>query len=334
MLDLLSRTQGSALPGFLAKFFILINVISGFNTDVIFDGVTYHIQTEDKGLKTPLILSLVYVGGTILASKRVSYDDLLVSDFNEEELSAKLQRQHKLICAAVKAGRIEDLKRMTAAQNAENASHLKEKNYKPHSLNSEVAANVKVSEPKGVEKDFSQFPRQSKKSPLELSSPFDVSIPKPNEELVWEISDNAIEDLIIEDVEIVGEELFLPDEAVAVIADSIMEIPEVNAVFPKQHSKIVISLQNDKTLRGGERENLKILLNRENSTVGIDHAHLVVKILGSSFRPLIFHSKTDENGFASVDVKLPNFKEGRAAILVKAMCRGEQAEFRKEILQG
>src|SRR3712207_8634031 len=38
-------------------------VITGFNTDIPFEGVTYHVQTEDKGLETPLILSLVYVGG-------------------------------------------------------------------------------------------------------------------------------------------------------------------------------------------------------------------------------------------------------------------------------
>jgi len=43
-------------------------VITGYNTDVEFDGVVYHVQTEDKGLDTPVILSLVYSGGAILAS--------------------------------------------------------------------------------------------------------------------------------------------------------------------------------------------------------------------------------------------------------------------------
>ena len=41
-------------------------VITGFNTDIEYQGVTYHVQTEDKGVKTPLILSLVYNRGTIL----------------------------------------------------------------------------------------------------------------------------------------------------------------------------------------------------------------------------------------------------------------------------
>ncbi|HEX8719393.1 MAG TPA: hypothetical protein VF736_02010, partial [Pyrinomonadaceae bacterium] len=73
------------------------------------------MQTEDKGLKTPLILSLVYVGGTIIASKRTPYEDLVSKGFDEEALAERLQRQHKLIIAAIKAGRVDDLKRMAGA---------------------------------------------------------------------------------------------------------------------------------------------------------------------------------------------------------------------------
>lgn len=87
-------------------------MITGYNTDVEHNGVVYHVQTEDKGLQTPLILSLVYTGGAILASKRSAYDDLIASGFEEKVLVERLERQHKLICAAVHAGRIEELKRM------------------------------------------------------------------------------------------------------------------------------------------------------------------------------------------------------------------------------
>lgn len=89
-------------------------MITGYNTDVEHNGVIYHVQTEDKGLRTPVILSLVYTGGAILASKRSAYDDLIASGFEENVLVERLERQHKLICAAVHAGRIEELKRMGA----------------------------------------------------------------------------------------------------------------------------------------------------------------------------------------------------------------------------
>jgi len=85
-------------------------LLTGFNTDVEYDGVVYHVQTEDKGLQTPFILSLVYTGGAILASKRSPYDDLVAGGFDEGVLAERLSRQHKLICAAVHAGRIEDLR--------------------------------------------------------------------------------------------------------------------------------------------------------------------------------------------------------------------------------
>jgi hypothetical protein len=88
-------------------------VITGYNTDVEHGGVTYHVQTEDKGLNTPIILSLVYSGGAILASKRSPYDDLIAAGFDQNALIERLQRQHKLICAAINAGRINDLKRMS-----------------------------------------------------------------------------------------------------------------------------------------------------------------------------------------------------------------------------
>ena len=88
-------------------------MITGYNTDVEHGGVTYHVQTEDKGLNTPIILSLVYSGGAILASKRSPYDDLIAAGFDQSALVERLQRQHKLICAAINAGRVEDLKRMS-----------------------------------------------------------------------------------------------------------------------------------------------------------------------------------------------------------------------------
>jgi hypothetical protein len=88
-------------------------VISGFNTDIEYEGVVYHVQTEDKGVNSPIILSLVYTGGTILASKRTPYNDLVEAGYDERVLTERVHRQHKLICAAIKAGRLDDLKKMS-----------------------------------------------------------------------------------------------------------------------------------------------------------------------------------------------------------------------------
>ena len=58
------------------------------------------------------------------------------------------------------------------------------------------------------------------------------------------------------------------------------------------------------------------------------------EIVGTSFRPLIFHAKTDSNGIAVVHLQLPHFTSGRAAILIRAMSEGEEVELRRIITQG
>jgi len=115
-------------------------VITGYNTDVEYDGVVYHVQTEDKGLRTPLILSLVYVKGEILAAKRAPYDDLIAGGFDEKILVQRLERQHKLICAAVHAGRIEDLKRMSGREAGANVSPAPDETHRELPLEPEPAA--------------------------------------------------------------------------------------------------------------------------------------------------------------------------------------------------
>src|SRR3972149_72348 len=51
-------------------------MITGFNTDVKYRGVVYHVQTEDKGAGNPLIETLIYKGGEILSSRRLPHASL------------------------------------------------------------------------------------------------------------------------------------------------------------------------------------------------------------------------------------------------------------------
>ena len=123
-------------------------MITGYNTDIEHNGVVYHVQTEDKGLRTPVILSLVYTGGAILASKRSPYDDLVTSGFEEKVLVERLERQHKLICAAVHAGRIEELKRMGERSHLSRESAAEPSN--PPIKKGEDEAKTKAGPPAGT----------------------------------------------------------------------------------------------------------------------------------------------------------------------------------------
>jgi hypothetical protein len=82
-------------------------VLTGFNTDIEFDGVTYHVQTEDRGAANPLIESLVYVKGEILATRRTAYSNLLEAGAEQPAIQILMERQHRNIVDAIRVGRID-----------------------------------------------------------------------------------------------------------------------------------------------------------------------------------------------------------------------------------
>lgn len=321
-------------------------MISGFNSDIEFQGTIYHVQTEDKGLDTPIILSLIYTRGEILAAKRSPYDDLIAAGFDEAELNERLQRQHKLICAAVRAGRIDDLKRMSMKESQ------KKRPSKGKALDIPlVDAAPPVEAPKPVETPKPVEIAKEETAPLTLPAetpkpepvktpviapvaPKDAApIPRPEEDLVVDIPISIIEEPFFDDVEVVEygdyeeEETILPAEAVRIITDSVgnEELDD---------DKLKIRLLGRSTFNSGEATTLDILVARGGKLgKGVGGAHLVIKILGSSFKPLIFHTKADDNGISQVHLEIPDIKGGRAAILIKALYEGEEIELRQVISQ-
>jgi hypothetical protein len=307
-------------------------VITGFNTDVEYQGVTYHVQTEDKGVSTPLILSLVYDGGTILASKRSPYDDLLKDKFDEKVLAERLDKQHKLICAAVKAGRIEDLKRMTL-KNAEASKQKKlvvQKEVRPPAPEPAAPPPAPVTNlSPGLADTIDQAKAGAAPPPPRIPQPAAApAVPKPRQELEFGFSiDITEDDLIIDGAEIVEEDMILPAEAVEIVS-------EFAASGQKGSGKLGIDFTSETSFKGGERKTLGIIIYRGEPVNPVNNAQIMVKVIGSNFRPLIFHAKTDEKGVATVHLQLPHFKSGRAALLVRAMSEGEESEIRRRIAHG
>jgi hypothetical protein len=84
-------------------------VLTGFNTDIVHSGTTYHVQTEDKGRSNPLVESLVYTSGEILYTRRTPYDDLVEQDVDREAIASLMERQHRSIVDAVQGGGLERL---------------------------------------------------------------------------------------------------------------------------------------------------------------------------------------------------------------------------------
>ncbi len=83
-------------------------MVTGFNTDVKHDAKVYHVQTEDKGVDNPLIETLIYVGGEILAARRSSYADLLEGDIDEKQIAERIEGQHNRMILDIKEGKYDN----------------------------------------------------------------------------------------------------------------------------------------------------------------------------------------------------------------------------------
>ncbi len=299
-------------------------MITGFNTDVEHEGVVYHVQTEDKGLKSPLLLSLVYVGGTILASKRTPYDDLIAEGYDEKALAERLQRQHKLICAAIKAGRIEDLKKQTERESASR---------------SKTTEQVESRAPQPVEAIIEEVQEAPQPEITEMPP-----APIPVEEFIIETGNIAdsmppayftttpIEPRVVQSEP--------PPEASAP-APSRAEIEHVDYSRVVDYEQpeapatdLLITLLDEKKFVAGEFVKIMLHVGRGwNGHRSVQNAAVTLKVLGSSFRPLIFSGKTANDGTAVFYAMLPYFTSGRAAILLSATEGGDRAELRRVIHQ-
>jgi len=79
-------------------------MVPGFNTDFKYRGETYHVQTEDNGVGNPVVVTLLYHKGAILASRRTPYQDLAGKPGFEQELMVLMKSQHKDLMRALLAG--------------------------------------------------------------------------------------------------------------------------------------------------------------------------------------------------------------------------------------
>ncbi|MDA3904218.1 MAG: hypothetical protein PF441_12325 [Desulfuromusa sp.] len=70
-------------------------MIVGFNHNVSYRSVDFHVQTEDGGLKRPQLVTLLYHGGTIIASQKTSYADIIKVDALDHVVEELAKEQHK-----------------------------------------------------------------------------------------------------------------------------------------------------------------------------------------------------------------------------------------------
>lgn len=281
-------------------------MITGFNTDIEHEGVIYHVQTEDKGLDTPIILSLVYAGGAILASKRSPYEDLIKEGFSDEALAERLKRQHRLICAAIHSGRINDLKKMSGRE-----------------VGSSVATETE--EAAEVTSPADEFELEVGDA---LSQKYEP--PPPVEEEPVEIEEEVEEETIVPEPAPIGAYRIAKKRSDAEPSPTADQIPPSPATQPQVDKGLMVRLLDENEFYSGDAPILRVLVTERvnNAENPIPNAAVSIKVLGTTFRPLIYSLKTQRDGIASVSTQIPKFTSGRAAVLVRASLKDEAAELR------
>jgi hypothetical protein len=254
-----------------------LGMITGFNTDVSCSGTTYHVQTEDKGSSNPVIISLIYLRGAILAAKRTSYAKYLEQGLTEEQLQVMLEKQHRTILAAIKAGRIQELidrlnkqRNVTEEIDSADIPKLEERPLPP------------VAPPPPLT-NFAEL------APLPPNLPSADTVPPPTADTsvppLWGEFD--LDRLIFEHLR-----------------------PEW------QKRRLNINLRGSADFFAGEAALLQIEISRPTGEL-VAGAGVTVKIIGTAFKPQIYSGSTGQDGVAVIPLMLPQFSMGTAAVVVQ-----------------
>ena len=80
-------------------------MLAGYNTNISYKGATYHIQTEDSGIRNPIVVTLLYSKGAILTSKKTSYAHMVNDQDYKEKIKGLMRQQHKTMIKELLSGR-------------------------------------------------------------------------------------------------------------------------------------------------------------------------------------------------------------------------------------
>ncbi|MBI1818995.1 MAG: hypothetical protein HYR81_01540 [Nitrospirae bacterium] len=77
---------------------------TGFNTDIEYQKMIFHVQTEDSGPDNPVMITHLFYKGAILSSKKTNYSEILNSKTDPEKLKELMKKQHEEMIAFLLRG--------------------------------------------------------------------------------------------------------------------------------------------------------------------------------------------------------------------------------------
>jgi hypothetical protein len=78
----------------------------GFNSDILFQGRSYHVQTEDWGDSNPFVVTRVYHSGTVVLSQKTPYENIILLGFSSGRQAIRLgmREQHQKVLDQLVSG--------------------------------------------------------------------------------------------------------------------------------------------------------------------------------------------------------------------------------------
>ena len=261
-------------------------MITGFNTDVRHEGHVYHVQTEDGGKDNQILESLVYIGGTVVAKKSTPYPEPLKASASQEKLASLLKRQHQVIIAAIKAGRIEELIRHSEKQQAKKEAQQKQ-----------------------------ETERLTSPPPAQLVDTVDrINVPARQHAIPSSKQLNA--DDAAAPVSPAASGSLKPGRPSGRSEDY--------AKRGAGQARLDVRVLTPGVFTAGSGIGLRVQVTHD-ATPDFD-ATVTVKIIGTAFKPQVFIGRVGGDGVASFNLTLPSFTTGTAAIVIEAQSaigRGE-----------
>jgi hypothetical protein len=277
-------------------------MITGFNTDVPHEGHVYHVQTEDGGSGNPFLESLIYVGGTIVAKKLTPYTEQMDEGADQEAIASLLRRQHQIIIAAIKAGRIQDLIRHTQKQRDADDSMEKVKSPK-----------LDVAQPERPV-DLPKEDRVSDTDPVLVFPSAPIAKPsRPSKRISGGLKINSVPNSVIVD-------------------SGSLNFDQVISDYLKRgsgQSRLEVGVLAPEVFIAGTNIGLRVQVTHE-SKPHFD-ATVTVKIIGTAFKPQVFIGRVGKDGIASFSLALPSFTAGTAAIVIEAQSNVGRGELKNLI---
>ena len=120
-------------------------MVVGFNHNIKHKGKMYHIQTEDSGLENPHIITHLFVGGNILASKKTSYADIVAAENLAQVVRELMEEQHKEMLRNLINGVYDDIDSAYSQQ----AQHYQPGQIHADGRKVEMRPGIQLPEPRG-----------------------------------------------------------------------------------------------------------------------------------------------------------------------------------------